>query len=137
MSTTPLPFLNFTQEDILQLNPINSECTVRCEITSITPKAKDGKVNLNYKFTCIDDSSPENGKPAFRSFPMAYPNMQAGLICAALRMNKDELQPQAFDLNQLVGKTLMIRFKLASDGRGGFTVQPQEFYREDQPVPLG
>jgi hypothetical protein len=133
----PLPFLNFTQEDILAMNPIASECTVRCEITDITPKAKEGKTNLTYKFTCIDETSPENGKPAFRTVPMNYPTMHAAIICAAMRIGRDEVQAGAFDLNQLKGKTLIVRFKLQSDGRGGFAVQPAEYFREDQPVPLG
>lgn len=135
MSAQPLPFLSFTAEDIKSLSPINSQCTVLCEIEKIWAKeAKNGGTNIFFRYICIDDNSPEKGKPAVRSFPLGYPTMFAPILCAALRIEASEIQPGPINLAELIGKTLFVKFDLRDNGQGEFTIQPVDYFRADRPI---
>jgi len=130
-----LPFLNLSETDIKALTPINSQCTVLCEIEKIFAKeGKGGGTTIYFNFVCIDDNSPEKGRPAIKAFPLGYPLMMVPLLLAAKRITKEELAPGAIDLEELKGKQLMIKFDLRDNGRDEFTIQPVEYYRSDKPL---
>lgn len=132
-----LPFLNFTEEDVKSLTPINSQCTVLCVIDKIFAKenkAKDG-TNVFFRFVCIDDNSPEKGKPSIRSFPLGYPSMWAPLIMAVKRIEKDEFVPGPMSIQEFEGKELYVKFDLVYNPQNDeSTIQPKEFYRSDKPL---
>ena len=129
-----LPFLNFTEDDVKSLTPISSQCTVLCEIEKIWSKenSKGNGQNIFFRFVCIDDNSPEKGRPAIRSFPLGYPTMFVPLVCAALQIEKEEIVPGAMSFADLQGKQLMVKFDLRDNGRDEFTIQPVDYFRSDK-----
>jgi hypothetical protein len=130
-----LPFLNMTAEDVKALTPINSQCTVLCEIDRIWAKeGKSGGTNVYFNFTCIDDNSPEKGRPSMKSFSLGYPRMFVPLLCAALKIEKEEIVPEQIDLNKLMGKQLLVKFDLRDNGKDEFVIQPVDYFRSDKPV---
>ena len=128
-----LPFLNMSVDDVKSLTPVSSQCTVLCEIDKIWSKeSKNGGTNVFFRFVCIDDNSPEKGRPSIKSFPLGYPTMFVPLLTAALRINKEDIVPGAIDLGSLVGKQVIIKFDLRDNGRDEFTIQPVDFLRSDE-----